>query len=144
MSCNLPFLEASVRIAITRAKFVCGLFFHRMFFVFLYEDRVISAVGILSGGSCVVLVLRVCHFAFSEAAALRSIVLRYACAPTATHNYLTAVCVLLRFCFFLFLASLEISLFTSIFVPLPFFLCMESTSYVFSSRRVFKVKSERI
>ena len=39
-------------------------------------------------------------FAFTEAAALRSIVLRYACVSTAARSYLPAVCVLF---FFLFL-----------------------------------------
>ena len=65
--------------------------------------------------------------AFVEAAAHRPIVLRYAGAPIAT-------CV----SFFLFpFVYLEISLFPSIiFVPLPFYLCMESTSYVFSFRMV--------
>ena len=42
-------------------------------------------------------------FAFTEAVALRSIVLRsvlrYACVPTVTRSYLTTVCVLFRFCF---------------------------------------------
>ena len=65
-------------------------------------------------------------------------VLRYACTPTATCSYLTTsyvyfvttVCVLFRFCFFLFFVSLEMSLFPSIFVPLPFSLYIESTPYV--------------
>ena len=40
-------------------------------------------------------------FAFTEAAVLRSIVLRYACAPTATRSYLTTNCLCpLLFCFF--------------------------------------------
>ena len=39
--------------------------------------------------------------------------------------------------FWLFLGSLELSLFPSIFVPLTFSLCMESTSYVLSFRMVF-------
>ena len=46
--------------------------------------------------------------AFITAAALRSIVPRYACAPAVTRNYLATVCVL--FC----LVSLEVSLFPSI------------------------------
>ena len=49
--------------------------------------------------------------AFSEAAALCSIVIRYACAPATTRIYLTTDCVL--FCFYLFLFSLEVSLFPS-------------------------------
>ena len=36
----------------------------------------------------------------NEAAAFRSIVLRYAYAPTATRSYLTTVCALFCFCFF--------------------------------------------
>ena len=63
-------------------------------------------------------------------------VLRYACTPTATRSYLTTLCVLFRLCFFLLFVSLEISLFPSMFVPLPFSLCMEST-YVFSFRMAF-------
>ena len=39
-------------------------------------------------------------FAFTEATILRSIVLRYACALTATRSYLTTVYVLFRFYFF--------------------------------------------
>ena len=74
-------------------------------------------------------------FAFTEAAALRSIVLRYVRAPTAKHSYLTIVCVLFRFRFFLFL--LEMLLFPGIFGSLPFSLCMESTSYVFPFRGWF-------
>ena len=46
------------------------------------------------------------------------------------------------FVFLLFFVSLEMSLFSSIFVPLPFSLCMESASYVFPFRKVFKEKSE--
>ena len=46
---------------------------------------------------------------------------------------------LFRFCFFLFSVPLEMSLFPSVFVPLPFSLInsMESTSYVLSVRIVF-------
>ena len=46
---------------------------------------------------------RVRLFAFTEAAALRSIVLHYACAPTATCSNLTTFRVLFCSCFFLFL-----------------------------------------
>ena len=54
--------------------------------------------------------------AFVEAAALRSIVLRYAGAPIATSRFF----------------------FPSVFnVPFPLSLCMESTSYVLSFRMVF-------
>ena len=64
-----------------------------------------------------------------------SSVLRYACAPTATRSYLTTVCVLFLFLFLPFFCfSVEMSLFPGNFVPLPFYLCMESTSYVFSFR----------
>ena len=67
-------------------------------------------------------------YAFVEAAALRSIVLRYAGVPIATR-----VSFFLSFFFFLYL---EMSLFPSIyiyevyiyFVPFPLSLCMESTS----------------
>ena len=77
-------------------------------------------------------------FAFTEAAVLRSIVfvLIYACAPIATRNYLTTICIFFLFCFFLFffLFSLEVSLFPSIFIPLPFlFVCMYVSMYVWSS-----------
>ena len=67
-------------------------------------------------------------YAFVEAAALRSTVLRYAGAPIATHT-----------CFFLFsfLLVWRCRVFRVFFVPLPFSLCMESTSYVLSSRLVF-------
>ena len=76
---------------------------------------------------CFVL-LRFRLYVFVEAAALRSTVLRYAGAPIATHT-----------CFFLFsfLLIWRCRVFRVFFVPLPFFLCMESTSYVLSSRLVF-------
>ena len=73
--------------------------------------------------------LRFRLYAFTEAAALRSIVLRSPiCMRPDTHM-----------CFFLFFSFfLEISLFPSIFVPLrPFSLCMESTSHVFLSGYFF-------
>ena len=71
-------------------------------------------------------------YGFIEAAALPSIVLRYVCAPTATHS-LKTICVL--FCsWFLFvsllLVFLEMWLFPSIFVPLSFF-------FVWRVRRTF-------
>ena len=60
---------------------------------------------------CLSLVLRLfcfCYVLFSfrlhvfiEAAALRSIVVQYTCAPTATGSCLTNVCVLFCFCYFL-------------------------------------------
>ena len=60
-------------------------------------------------------------------AVLRSIILRYAGAPIAT-----------RFSFFFFLLFLwRCPFFRVLFVPLPVFLCMESTPYVFSFRMVF-------
>ena len=81
-------------------------------------------------------------FAFTEDAALCSIVLLssfnvvglsivqslfdvHAPWQPSTVSYLKTVCVI-----FFFLPSLEMSLFPSIFVPLPFSLCIESTSYV--------------
>ena len=72
-------------------------------------------------------------YAFVEAAALRSIVLRYAGVPIAT-------CVsFFFFLLFFVVVYLEMSLFPSIyiFVPFPLSLCMESTSYVLSFRMVF-------
>ena len=48
-------------------------------------------------------------------------VLRYACAPTATRSYLTTVCVLFVVVVVVVFVSLDMSLFPSIFVPLPFF-----------------------
>ena len=45
-------------------------------------------------------------YAFAEAAALRSIILRYACVPTATHVFLP-----------LFYLFLEVPLIPNIFVP---------------------------
>ena len=75
---------------------------------------------------CFVL-LRFCLHAFIEVLAFRSIVLRYdACASTAT-----------RVPSFFPFVSLEVSLFPSTFVQLPFPLCTESTSFVFSFRMVF-------
>ena len=70
---------------------------------------------------CFVL-LRFRLYAFVEAAALRSIVLRYAGAPIAT-------------CFFGFFWRRHF--FRVFFVPFPLSLCMESTSYVLSFRMVF-------
>ena len=62
-----------------------------------------------------------CLYAFVEAAALRSIVLRYAGAPIAT-----SVTFFLRCRFF-----------RVFFVLFPLSLCMESTSYVLSFQMVF-------
>ena len=65
-------------------------------------------------------------YAFVEAAALRSIVLRYAGVPIAT-------CVSF-FYFFLFLFIWRCRFFrVFFFVPFPLSLCMESTSYVLPS-----------
>ena len=70
-------------------------------------------------------------FAFIEAAALRSIVLRFSiCMRPDSHTQLPTK--YLR----TFFVS-EMSLFSSIFVQLPFSLCMESTSYVFLLRMMF-------
>ena len=71
---------------------------------------------------CFVL-LRFRFYAFVEAAALRSTVLRYASAPIAT-------CV--SFSFFGDVVFSEY-----LFVPFPLSLCMERTSYVLSFRMVF-------
>ena len=51
--------------------------------------------------------------------------------------FVTTVCVLFRFCFFLFLFLWRCRFFRVFFVPLPFYLCTESTSYVLSFRMVF-------
>ena len=73
-------------------------------------------------------------YTFIEAAALRSIILRYAGVPTAT-----------RVSSFFTFVYLEMSLFPSIFCTIAIFsLYIESTSYVFSFRIVFKEKYERI
>ena len=79
-----------------------------------------------SGRTFILFRFRLNSYTFIVAAALRSVILQYAGAPTATR-----VSSLFPF------VSLEMSLFRSIFVPLPFSLCMESTSYVFSFRVVF-------
>ena len=56
------------------------------------------------------------------------LVLRYGCAPTATHSYLPDNCLRpFSFSFLPFFISLEISLFPTIFVH--FSLCMESISH---------------
>ena len=62
-------------------------------------------------------------YTFVEAAALRSIVLRYAGAPITTRV------------FFFFLGDVAFSEYC--FVPFTLSLCMESTSYVLSFRMVF-------
>ena len=70
---------------------------------------------------CFVL-LRFRLYAFVEAAALRSIILRCAGPPIVTRDSFF----LFPFCFFGDVAFSEY-----FFVPLPFSLCMESTSYGF-------------
>ena len=67
-------------------------------------------------------------YAFVEAAALRSIVLRYAGVPMATR---------VSFFIFFLLFIWRCRFFRVFFVPLPLPLSMESTSYVFSFRIVF-------
>ena len=69
-------------------------------------------------------------YAFVEAAALRSIVLRYAGVPIATR-----VSFFLFFSFFCLFGDVAFSEF--FFVPFPLSLCMESTSYVLSFLMVF-------
>ena len=67
---------------------------------------ILQALSGLQMPCCLSLVLRMFCFvllsfiSFIEAAALRSIVLQCACAPTAARSYLTTICVL--FCFRLF------------------------------------------
>ena len=76
---------------------------------------------------CFVL-LRFRLYAFGEAAALRSIVLRYAGAPDSHTRF---------FCFFFSFCLLGDAAFSEyFFVPMPFSLCMESTSYVLFSFRM--------
>ena len=67
---------------------------------------------------CFVLFCFVFVFLLSEAMTLRSIVLRYPCAPIDTYSYLTTACVLFRFSLFFVFSSLEVSLFLNVFVPL--------------------------
>ena len=86
---------------------VMSSFSNIMFVLFFKEKSVLLCFVLFS------------FFAFPEFATLRSIVLRYACASTATR----VSSFFLFFLFFFF--SLEVSLFPSIFVPLPFSLCME-------------------
>ena len=78
---------------------------------------------------CFVL-LRFRLFAFVEAAALCSIVLRYAGVPIATHVF---------FFFFFFFSSLfgDVAFSEYFFCIISAFFCMESTSYVLSFRKVF-------
>ena len=68
---------------------------------------------------CLVL-LRFRPYAFVEAAAFRLIVLRYAGAPIATRVFILFLFGEVAFSVFVF------------FLPLPFSLCLESTSYVLS------------
>ena len=74
-------------------------------------------------------------FFFIKAAALCSIIPRYACAPAATHSYLATACVL--FCavsFFCFLGGDDFSKFCH---HCLFLLCMESALHVFLPVDVF-------
>ena len=86
---------------------------------------------------CLSLVLRLfvlfrfCLYDFIEAAALRSIVLRYACAPTATRSYLTTVYVLfLVFVSFVFVFPGDVAFSECILYHYRFLFCVESTWYV--------------
>ena len=63
---------------------------------------------------------------FIGAATLRSVLLRYTCAPTDTRRYLTTVLPSL--------GSLNISFFPSIFVPFPFRLVWRVRRFVFFFR----------
>ena len=82
-----------------------------------FADVVLSLSGV-TYVFCFVFVFSLFSF---DAAALCSIVLGYVCAPAATRSYLTTncLCPFVLFCF----VSWEVSLFTSIFVPLPFPFC---------------------
>ena len=84
---------------------------------------------------CFVFVFLLSSF-FIEATALRSIVLRYLCAPAATCSKLTTVYGLFCFVYFGFMGGVTFSA-IEYFVSLPFPLSMESTSYVFSFWMVF-------
>ena len=81
----------------------------------LYRPGVWLAVVMLSFSSVTFVLFNFVFvfFASIEAAALRSIVPRYICAPTATRCSLTTICVLLFVC--LFVIVLEMSLFPSTF-----------------------------
>ena len=81
-----------------------------------------------AGVTFVLVLLRFRLFAFVEAATLRSIVLRYAGVPIATHVSFP----FLFFCFFL-----DVAFFEFLFVPFPLYVCMKSTSYVSSFQVVF-------
>ena len=74
-------------------------------------------------------------FAFIEAAGLRSIVLRYTCAPTATHSEPITLHVLFCFVSFLFLERRRFV--SEYFAPLPFHLCIGSTLCVSRPDSVF-------
>ena len=89
-----------------------------------------------SGTTFVLIRFRFRLYAFIEAAALRSIVLRYSCAPTATRNYLTTVCGLFCLCF-------RDVIFSEYFCTIAVYLCMESTSYVFPSGWCFSALRPR-
>ena len=70
-----------------------------------------------SGVTFVLFCFAFCLYAIVEAAALRSIVLRYAGVPIATSVSF--------FLFFSYFVYLEMSFFPSIFVPFPLSLCMD-------------------
>ena len=79
-------------------------------------------------------------FAFTEAAALRPSVLRFSiCMRPDSHTQLPLSAPFFVFVssFFPLFVSLEVLIFPSIFVPLPFSLCMKSTAYVFFFWMVF-------
>ena len=83
----------------------------------------------LWGYVCFVLLrFRLYYAFFVEAAAVRSIVLRYASAPIATRVF---------FYLFIFFFLWRYRFFRVFFVPFPLSLCMESTYYVLSFRMVF-------
>ena len=82
------------------------------------------------------------RFAFTEAAALRSIVprsivLRYACTPRATRSYPTILCVFFFFLFSSFSCFFGDIAFSEYFCTITFTLCMENTSYVFLFQMAF-------
>ena len=86
-----------------------------------------SFSGVTFGLFCFALLFFIFRlYAFVEAAALRSIVLRYAGAPIASRVF-----------FFSFLFVGRCRFFRVFFVPFPLSLCMESRSYVLSFQMFF-------
>ena len=73
-------------------------------------------------------------YAFIEAVALHSIVLRYACAPAATRNYLTSIRILSRFSFLFF---------SFLFFFFFFLRCRFIRAFLYHCRFLFKWRVRR-